>query len=179
MKNVIIVSTSIRNGSNSEILAHEFEKGAIEAGNTVDFLTLKGKRLEFCRGCLACQKTGRCVIRDDMDDMIERFRKADVICFATPVYYYEMSGQLKTLLDRLNPLFGTDHRFKEIYLIATCYDENRAALDRAINGLGGWIECFDGVSLKGVIYGNGLNNPNQAKASESILKETYNIGKNI
>lgn len=179
MKKILVISSSIRNGSNSEILAHEFEKGALESGNKVKFLSLKNKNIGFCRGCLACQKTSKCIIRDDMDNLIEEFRDIDVICFATPIYYYELSGQLKTLLDRLNPLYGTNPKFKEIYLIATCFDENKKALDRAINGLGGWIECFEGVSLKGVVYGNNLNDPNEAKKHENILKEAYSLGKNV
>ena len=56
MKKVLIISTSIRNGSNSERLAHEFEKGAKEAGHDVSFVSLKDKQIAFCRGCLACQK---------------------------------------------------------------------------------------------------------------------------
>lgn len=90
-KKVLIVSTSIRNGSNSEMLAHEVERGSLEAGNEVEFVSLAGKEIGFCRGCLACQKTGSCVIRDDMDALVEKVREADALVFATPIYYYEMS----------------------------------------------------------------------------------------
>ena len=73
-KKVLIVSTSIRKGSNSEILAQEVERGALDAGNEVEFVSLAGREIGFCRGCLACQKTGCCVIRDDMDALIEKVR---------------------------------------------------------------------------------------------------------
>ena len=53
--------------------------------------------------------------------------EADVIAFATPIYYYEMSGQLKTMLDRSNPLFGTDYRFRDIYLFTSAADGSEAA----------------------------------------------------
>lgn len=85
-KKVLIVSTSIRNGSNSEILAHEAERGSLDAGNEVEFVSLTGKEIGFCRGCLACQKTGGCVIRDDIDTLIEKVREADALVFATPIY---------------------------------------------------------------------------------------------
>ena len=104
MKNVLIISSSLRGGSNSEILAHEAEKGAIDAGNNVELLSLKCKYIKFCIGCLACQKTGKCVQKDDMAEMIAKVQNADVLIFATPIYYYEMSGQLKTFLDRCNTL---------------------------------------------------------------------------
>ena len=91
-KKILIVSSSLRGGSNSEILAHEAEKGAIDAGNVVEFINLKGKEIKFCIGCLACQKTLKCVQKDDMADLIGKVQNADAIIFATPIYYYEMSG---------------------------------------------------------------------------------------
>ena len=57
MKNVLIISSSLRKGSNSEILAEEFSRGASDAGNVVELITLRGKDIRFCRGCLACQNT--------------------------------------------------------------------------------------------------------------------------
>ena len=104
-KNVLIISTSLRSHSNSDALADSFLTGAADAGNQVEKITLRGKTLAFCRGCLACQRTQKCVIRDDAAEIIEKMRRADVLVFATPIYYYGVSGQMKTLLDRANPLF--------------------------------------------------------------------------
>ena len=106
--NVLVISSSLRNGSNSELLAHEFAKGAKEAKNEVEEISLKGKKLEFCTGCLSCQKTKKCCIADDSADIVRKMHDADVIAFASPVYYYGISGQLKTLLDRANPLYDTE-----------------------------------------------------------------------
>ena len=65
-KNVLIISTSLRNGSNSEVLAKETEKGAKRSpGHNVEFVSLKEKNIQFCKGCLACQKLKHCVIDDD------------------------------------------------------------------------------------------------------------------
>ena len=79
--------------------------GARETGHKVEKVSLKDKTIGFCKGCLACQKTGNCVIQDDAGEIVEKMLHADVLVFATPVYYYEMSGQMKTLLDRANPLY--------------------------------------------------------------------------
>ena len=106
MKNVLIISTSLRGGSNSELLAKECAKGAEEAGNRVELLSLKGKKIQYCIGCLACIKTGKCVQKDDAPEIMEKLHQADVLVFATPIYYYEMCGQMKTLLDRMNPLYS-------------------------------------------------------------------------
>ena len=96
MKKVLVLSSSLRKGSNSETLAQEFAKGAAEAGNKVEFESLRGKKIGFCMGCLACQKKGKCVIKDDANAITKKMESADVIVFATPIYYYEMSGQPKT-----------------------------------------------------------------------------------
>jgi multimeric flavodoxin WrbA len=73
-KKILIISSSIRNKSNSEILAREAEKGAIAAGNEVEFISLKNKDLRFCKGCLACQKTMKCVIKDDVAEIMEKVK---------------------------------------------------------------------------------------------------------
>ena len=179
MKNVLIISSSLRGGSNSEILAHEAEKGAIDAGNVVEFINLKGKEIKFCIGCLACQKTLKCVQKDDMADLIGKVQNADAIIFATPIYYYEMSGQLKTFLDRCNPLYSQENKFKDIYLITSSYDDAKNASDIAANGLGGWVACFEQSRLAGVLAGGGLNEPKDATANEDLLHKAYELGKNI
>lgn len=179
MKNVLIISSSLRGGSNSEILAHEAEKGAIDAGNVVEFINLKGKKIKFCIGCLACQKTGKCVQKDDMAEMIAKVQNADTIIFATPIYYYEMSGQLKTFLDRCNPLYGQDNKFKDVYLITSSYDDAKNASDIAANGLGGWVACFEQSRLAGVLAGSGLNEPKDAITNENLLHKAYELGKNV
>ena len=179
MKNVLIVSSSLRGGSNSEILAHEAEKGAIEAGNNVEFLSLKGKEIKFCIGCLACQKTGKCVQKDDMTEMIAKVQNADVLIFATPIYYYEMSGQLKPFLDRCNPLYPQENKFKDVYLITSSYDDAKNASDIAANGLGGWVACFEQSRLAGVLAGGGLNEPKDAITNENLLHKAYELGKNV
>ncbi len=177
IKKVFIVSASLRGGSNSELLARSFAKGASEAGNQVEFLSLKNFNLKFCIGCLACQNTGNCVLNDDMQSVIDKVQKSDVLVFATPVYYYEMCGQLKTFLDRLNPLYIKNNEFKDIYLLGACYDDRKEAFDRTINGLGGWIECFEDVKLKNTLLATSTNEPNSL--SENFKKLAYDMGKSV
>lgn len=88
-KKISTVSTSLLKGGNSETLADAFMKGATEAGNQVEKFSLSSKTIGFCKGCLACQKTMRCVIKDNANAIVEKLRLADVLVFATPVYFYE------------------------------------------------------------------------------------------
>ena len=99
-KNVLVISTSPRRNGNSKLLADAFANGARQAGNSVENISLHDKTICFCKGCLSCQKSQRCVIHDDADTIAQKMRAADVLVFATPIYYYGMSGQMKTMLDR-------------------------------------------------------------------------------
>lgn len=178
-KKVLIISTSLRTNSNSQILAEEFKKGAVEAGNEVEIISLKDKKINFCIGCLACQKTQKCIINDDVKEIIDKMLTSDVIVFATPIYFYEMSGQMKVLLDRSNPLFPSDYSFTDIYLLTASADTNESSMDGALKGLQGWIDCFEKASLKGVIKGTGADEGSSISALSDILKSAYDMGKNV
>ena len=177
-KKVLIISTSPRKGGNSDTLAEEFAKGAQEVGHEVEKINLRDKTIGFCRGCLACQKTGRCVIHDDADTIAQKMLTADVIVFATPIYYYEMSGQMKTMLDRANPLYPSDYAFRDIYLLATAADTDESAMDGAIKGLEGWIACFERAHLAGTVFGGGADAIGTIQGSPA-LEKAYGMGKNI
>ena len=85
MKNVLIISTSPRKNSNSESLAAAFARGAEEAGNKVELVSLRGKKISFCQGCFICQEKLRCVIHDDADLLCQKALSADVLVFASPI----------------------------------------------------------------------------------------------
>jgi NAD(P)H-dependent FMN reductase len=179
MKNVLILSTSLRKNSNSEILAKEFGKGALAAGHAVTQISLVGKTISFCKGCLTCQKTERCIISDDAVGIAKKVKTADVLVFATPIYYYEMSGQMKTLLDRCNPLFPSDYAFRDVYLLATAAEDMDSAVDGAVKGLEGWIECFPKARLAGVVRGTGLDVPGAADTRRVLKERAYQLGRNV
>lgn len=178
MKNVLIITSSLRKGSNSEALADEFARGAADAGNKVETISLRDKDIRFCRGCLACQKLGKCVIADDTQAIVARMHDADVIAFASPIYYYEMSGQLKTLLDRANPLYPSDYRFRDIYMLTSAAEDEPDTPRRAVAGLTGWIDCFEKARLAGSVFAGGVNGPDETEGHPA-LAEAYAAGRNI
>lgn len=177
-KNVLVITTSLRNNSNSEALADSFIEGAQSAGNTVEKISLKGKSIAFCKGCLACQKTQKCVINDDAVEIARKMHDADVIAFATPIYYYEMSGQMKTLLDRANSLFPSDYAFRDIYFLSTAAEDGENVDARALSGLQGWIDCFEEAELAGSVFAGGVNGVGEIDG-HTALKEAYNMGKAV
>lgn len=178
MKKVLVISSSLRHGSNSEALAKEFARGAKDAGNEVDYITLRGKEIKFCMGCFSCQKTQKCVLRDDVPAILEKMYNADAIAFSSPIYFYELAGQLKTLLDRSYPLFPSDYRFRDIYILTSAAENKETTPERAIAGLSGWIDCYEKAHMSGTVFAGGVNELNEIEEHPS-LKTAYDMGNGI
>ncbi|MCR4812530.1 MAG: flavodoxin family protein [Bacteroidales bacterium] len=178
MKKVVVISTSLRTGSNSHALAEQFAKGAEAAGHQVQLVTLRGKDIRFCVGCLSCQQTGACIFKDDVPAIMESVLNADVVCWATPIYYYEMSGQMKTLIDRMNAMFPKDYRFRDIYLLTTAAENAPHVWQRAEGGLTGWIDCFGKSQLKGHVFCGSVGAPNDI-AGNPKLQQAYQLGMGV
>ena len=178
MKKVIVISTSLRRGSNSDILADKFIEGAKMAGNEVEKISLVGKTIQFCKGCFGCQKLGRCVINDDVNDIMAKVMKADVVVWSTPIYYYEMSGQMKTLIDRMNAMYSQNYLFRDVYLLATAAENEEETPKRAEIGLTGWIDCYPKCRLAGTLFCGGVNEANEIEGNPK-LQEAFELGKKI
>ena len=177
-KTVLIVSSSPRKNGNSETLAEAFANGAREAGHSVETVRLREKQMGFCRGCLACLKLGRCVIQDDAVEIAAKMHDADVLVFATPVYYYSVCGQLKTMLDRANPLFGSDYAFTEAYLLATAAENGRSTFDGAKKAMQGWVDCFSRCTIAGTVFAGGVNGVGEI-AGHPALEQARRMGMGI
>ena len=177
-KKVLILSSSPRKGGNSETLAAAFAKGAQEAGNQVETVHLREKNYGFCRGCLACLKLGHCVIKDDAVEVTAKMHDADVLVFATPVYYYSVSGQLKTMLDRANPLYDTDYAFTKAYLLATAAEDAPETVEGTRMAVQGWVDCFPRCTLVGTVFAGGVNGVGEI-AGHIPLEQAYQMGEEV
>ena len=177
-KHVLILSSSPRKGGNSETLAAAFSRGAQEAGNQVETVYLREKQYGFCKGCLACQKLGHCVIKDDAVEIAAKMHDADVLVFATPVYYYSVSGQLKTMLDRANPLFGTDYAFTKVYILATAAEDGQETVAGSEKAVQGWVDCFDRCELAGTVLAGGVTYVGEI-VGHPALERAYQAGKEV
>lgn len=176
-KNVLVISGSPRKGGNSDTLCDEFIKGAEEKGNKVEKISLRDKKINFCTGCYACKNTGNCIQKDDMSEILDKMMAADVIVMATPVYFYTMNGQMKTLIDRTVPKYMKMTN-KDIYFIATAADGRKQALDKTIEGFRGFTDCYEGFVEKGIIYATGVWNIGDVKGSD-YMTQAYEMGKTV
>lgn len=102
-KKIVILNGSPRKAGNTTALTAEFTKGAEKAGNTVTEFFLDSMDIHGCKGCFGGHSSRECpcVQRDDMEKIYPAVRECDVIVFATPLYYWNMSGQIRTAIDRL------------------------------------------------------------------------------
>ena len=179
MSKVLVITTSLRAKSNSDRLAEELICGAKDAGHEVEQISLKGKEIRFCIGCLSCQKTQKCVLKDDAVRIAEKVKEAETLVFVTPIYYYEMSGQMKTLLDRMNPLYPSDYKFRKVYMLSVAAEDEDYVPEKAVRGLQGWVDCFEKAELAGTLFCGGISDPNEATGRSVELDEAYQFGKQL
>ncbi len=109
-KKIVILNGSPRRNGNTSVLVKAFTEGAENSGNTVTEFFLSGMDIHGCRGCFGghSSKACPCVQHDDMDKIYPVVKACDVIVLATPLYYWNMSGQIRTAFDRLFALEESD-----------------------------------------------------------------------
>lgn len=174
---ILVLTGSPRKGGNSSILADSFIKGAVESGHTVVRFDAAFKKVNPCTGCNHCNMNGPCIFNDDFGFVRKNIIDADAVVFATPMYYFGISAQLKAVIDRFYAINGQIHVPKKAVLLMTYANTNpkqaepiEAHYNTLLNYLG-WTDAgriiASGVWPPGAV--NHTNYPHQA----------YILGKNI
>jgi multimeric flavodoxin WrbA len=177
-KKVLIISSSPRRGGNSDLLCDQFISGATESGHNAEKVFLKDKKINYCKACGTCflgEKS--CPQKDDMADILDKMIAADVIVMATPVYFYTMCGQMKTLIDRTVSCY-TEIINKSFYFIVAAADSSNTAMERTIEEFRGFTYCLDGAKEKGIIYGTGAWEKGEI-IGKPAMKLAFETGKNV
>lgn len=174
-KKVLILSASPRKGGNSDTLCDAFLQGAEEKGNQVEKIFLRDHRIGYCTGCGACSERGlACPQRDDMAEILDKMIAADVIVMATPVYFYTMDAQMKTLIDRTCARY-TEIRGKDFYFLIAAAESDIPSMERTIEGFRGFTMCLEDVREKGIVYGVGAWKIGEIQRTTAV-KEAYEMG---
>ena len=177
-KKVLILSGSPRKGGNSDLLCDEFMRGAEEAGHEVEKIRVAEKKSGYCSAGYYCQQSGGvCAKKDDMAEVLQKIIEADVIVLSSPVYFYSIDAQLKTVIDRTVARW-TEVKDKEFYYIVTCADEERESHERNIECFRGYADCVEGAMEKGIIYATGVYQPGEIRNSPAFA-EAYEMGKTV
>ena len=168
-KKVVIISSSPRKGQNSDTLCDEFLRGAQDAGHYAVKYFLEDIEFSSCKACYKCKTPEmKCFQDDGIAEILDDMMDADVIVYATPVYYYEMCGTLKMFFDRCYPIFRHLEN-KDFYIIlaagSSCGD--------ALTGLKSFIGFAKNPTIKEVfeVFGD-------AKSQKDTLKKVYGAGLN-
>jgi multimeric flavodoxin WrbA len=176
-KNVLVLSSSPRRGGNSDLLCDQFILGVQEAGNQVEKIFITDRKINYCTGCGSCFNGKSCPQKDDMAEILEKMIAADTIVMATPVYFYTMSGQMKTLIDRTCARY-TEISNKEFYFIITAAVKSTPAMERTIEGFRGFTSCLSKPKEKGIIYGAGAFEKGDV-IGKSAMKLAFESGINV
>lgn len=178
-KKVLIISSSPRQGGNSDTLCDKFMEGAKSVGNEVEKISLREKKINYCTGCGFCNSNNytACSQKDDVSEILDKIIEADVVVFATPVYFYTMCGQLKTLIDRFCAKY-TQIENKEFYFIMTAADLSSNAMDRVLAEFDGLMACLPGANPMGAIVATGVWG--KGEVDKTIYpQQAFDLGKSI
>ena len=152
-------------------------RGARESGNLVEKIRVSEKNITYCRACYACKNTGVCAIKDDMAEVLQKMIDADVLVFASPVYFYSIDAQLKALIDRTVARW-LEVKNKELYYIVTAAEEDFSAAETTLACFRGYADCVEGAKEMGVVYGLGNYEMGEVKDKQAMT-DAYLLGKRV
>jgi multimeric flavodoxin WrbA len=197
-RNIVIVEASPRSNANSTLLAREVASGARSLGARVETVHLHGMDIRPCIACDACQESleKKCVIDDDMKALYPRLRGADAIVYATPIYWFTVSGQIKLFMDRCYalthlgmkpgeeggepvPVMETDLGGKKFGVVLTYGDVDPFA-SGAVNALRTFQDMarFLGSEIAGFVYGSALA-PGEVAENGALMQQAHELGKTL
>lgn len=177
MKIVALLSSPRKRG-NSELLVEEVLKG-IE-GATVKKHHLNQLSIKGCQACLGCKEKENCVIKDDATEILEDIKEADAVIFATPVYMWQMTGQLKTLVDRLYSFMNPDFSSKltpgkKVLWVVTQGNPDESLFMPYFENAGQMLKIV-GLGDYQILLAGGLREAGAVKNDQAVLDKAKTMG---
>lgn len=177
MKIVVLEGSPNRKGS-SNILADCFRQGAEEAGHTVEIIDTAHANIHPCTGCIHCGYEGPCMQKDDVEEIRRKILDADMMVFVTPLYYYGMSAQLKTMIDRFCAFNSSIQRkHMKSALLAVAWNSDNwtfQALEAHYKTLVQYLNLED----MGMVLGTGCGTTSMTQHSQ-FPKQAYQLGNRL
>ena len=171
---------SPRMGGNTEILVQEVLNGAVAEGAKLTLVNLNEKNIRGCQACMACRKTHRCALADDMQELYPLVQKADAIVIGTPIYFFQMTSQTKGFLDRLFCLYNPDNprligRGKPAVLVVTQGAE--AGVFKDYIALTRHMLEFVGYNVLDTVVAGGVGNRGDVRQQADVMEQAAKAGK--
>ena len=189
MKNILVIAGGGRANGNTAQLVNAFTKGAEEAGHKVEKISLLKTEVKGCLGCNACRYGKPCVQRDAFNDLVPVIKNADLIVFASPLYFWTISSSLKTFIERFyciaeedpNPPFGRYEKYpiNDCALLMTAADNFFWTFEQATSYYNLAIVNYIGFRDKGMVLAGGCGDTNGKPQIDKTthLAEAYEFGK--
>ena len=174
---ILVITGSPRKNGNSNTLADNFIKGAQEAGHSVVRFDSAFKKVHPCIACNKCGMNGQCVFKDDFEFIRNNIVDADAVVFASPMYYFGISAQIKAVIDRFYAINGQIHVPKRAVLILT-YADTSAKEAQPILSHYETLLNYLGWSDAGKIIASGVWTEGDVNHTQ-YPKQAYELGKNI
>lgn len=191
MKKILVIVGSGRKDGNTEQLADAFILGAKEAGHFVKKITLANRLIHGCTGCGMCRTEGKCVMNDDFNDIVPYIRTCDLLVFASPLMYYNVSSRTKAFIERFYSLGeeveGLPLGRKEIYpakdsvLLMNAEEDEFWNFEQAVAYYHMAVVQYMGFQDKGMVLAGGcgeMQGQPDIKETEYLVK-AYEFGKNL
>ena len=177
MKIVVLQGSPNKKGS-THILADCFRQGAEAAGHTVEMIDAAHANIHPCTGCVHCGYEGPCVQKDDVEEIRKKILEVDMLVFATPLYYYGMSAQLKILIDRFCAFNSSIQRkgMKSALLTVAWNSDSWTfeALEAHYKTLVRYLNLTD----MGMVLGYGCGTPSMTEHSK-FPQQAYQLGNRL
>jgi multimeric flavodoxin WrbA len=183
-KKVVILLGSPRKNGNSALLAREIAAGAKAAGASAESLFLHGLKIAPCSACEACHQpdAAGCVIRDDMQQIYPKLKAADAIVYASPIYWFTISAQLKLAIDRCYSLISPQgHAFKGKRIgLAFAYGGEDPYDSGCTNAIRMFQDAFGfiGAEIVGMVYAS-AGAAGDIQSNKKVMEEARDLGRKL
>ena len=174
---VLAVCGSPRKG-NTEAMLRRILDGAREAGADVELVLLKDRKIEHCDGCLSCDKTGSCHVKDDMHQIYGKLMNADIIVIGTPNYFDNVSGLMKTFIDRTNPIYVTKALNGKKVVVVVAGGGSEKSSRKVVQIIDSFFEPHEIKKIAEIIAADALE-PGKAAQDSKIMQECLELGRKI
>lgn len=191
MKKILVVLGGGRGNGNTAQLADAFIKGAVKAGHHTELISLNKLKVNGCTGCNACRYEKPCVQKDDFNSLIPKIKEADLIVFASPLYFWTISSKIKAFIERFyciaqkddNPPLGRYERYPihDCALLMTSADNFFWTFEQAVSYYNFAMINYIGFHNKGILLAGGCGETNGIPqiSKTNHLENAYKFGKNI
>lgn len=182
MNKIVAFYGSARKNGNTATIVNEILKGSANSTADIKSYHLSEMDIKPCRGCFYCRKNECCTIKDDMQDVLQEIKTADAIIISSPIYMFQVSGQVKQMIDRLYPvLIGEPGRYSlsyELKKTITVYSQGLPNIDAYKEYITHNNKSLHmlGLNVVDTILCCSGNNPKAASENEELLKKAYRIG---